>query len=450
MRAGAFRRTVALILSWVFTATTVWSATPPAAVGTPPVRVPSRPPVRLLPTPSALAPAGAGAEAREVASAEASEALPALEPAPEPQAGPPGGTVGTAGIFGPQRYVRTTGPKNVYTTAVTVPAWIVSPFTMHIQNGEPDGTYRVSSAWIEVNGTQVAATPNDFNQNVPSLDRSVVLTPQTTLRVTLASNPTSYLSISLVGTSADHTAPVVSIEAPAPGSAGNDTTPRLLVRYRDAAGPGEPAASGVDTSTLNVTLDGVDRTGLFTRRSDEASAELPPDLALAEGPHVLRATVRDRAGNKGEGIAEFRVDLTRPVVAVVEPPRGAYLPTLRPSIRVTYHDDVAVDLASLRIRVNGADRTAEFDRGPGEATAVLDLPAGGNQVVPRSPTGPATRGWAPRSSTSTSSLPVSPSPSRSRTPATAARTSRSSSSTGTTRPSTWAASGPPSTAAHWT
>src|SRR5206468_11858932 len=83
---------------------------------------------------------------------------PMAEPSPSPA---PGGNVG---IFGPQRYVRTTGPKNVYTTTVDVPAWVTSPFTMHIQNGEPNGTYRVSSAWIEVNGTQVAAAPADFNQ----------------------------------------------------------------------------------------------------------------------------------------------------------------------------------------------------------------------------------------------------------------------------------------------
>ena len=43
------------------------------------------------------------------------------------------------------------------------------------------------------------AGPSDFNQNVAALDRTVTLTAQTTLHVTLASKPGSYLILNLAG-----------------------------------------------------------------------------------------------------------------------------------------------------------------------------------------------------------------------------------------------------------
>jgi hypothetical protein len=118
-----------------------------------------------------------------------------------------GGAATTIDIFGPQQYVRTTGPTNVYTTTVQVPASAGNPFTMHIQNGEADGTHRVSSGSITINNVQAVAGPSDFNQNVFTLDRNVTLTAQTTMVVSLDSKPGSYLRINLSGTNLDRTAP---------------------------------------------------------------------------------------------------------------------------------------------------------------------------------------------------------------------------------------------------
>src|SRR5207244_2579373 len=155
-------------------------------------------------------------------------------------------------------------------------------------------------------------------------------------------------------------------------------------RYRDPVGPGETAASGVEVDSLRVEVDDVDRTALFTHRSDEAAADWPPDQPLAEGVHRLRATVRDRAGNAGSAASQFRVDLTRPALAIVEPPGGAYLPTRTPALRLRYQDDAGLDLTSLQVIVDGVDRTSLFSPGPAEAVASLSdesaLPEGANQV----------------------------------------------------------------------
>jgi hypothetical protein len=228
---------------------------------------------------------------------------------------------GEVAVFGPQKYVRTSGPKNEFMAVVTVPAWVKAPFRMHIQNGGRDGSDRIvdaiSSAWVEVNGVQVAS-PSDFNQNVSAINRAVTLTPNTTLKVTLASNPGSYLTIWFFGAGGDKTAPSLDIVEPAADVVSNDATPALRVRYGDAD-------SGVDASTLRVTIDDVDRTSLFSRRAGDAVAVLPDSLALADGLHVMRVSVRDAAGNTATASAQFRIDTQAPVVRFTSPAANAYL-----------------------------------------------------------------------------------------------------------------------------
>jgi hypothetical protein len=286
-------------------------------------------------------------------------------------------------FFGPQKYVRTTGSKDVYTATIKLPKWLVGPFRLHVQNGEADGTFRVSSATINVNGTDVAV-PNDFSKTVAALDRTVTFLETNTLTVTLASEPSSYLLLTAFATSADSTAPQLTWVQPAAGSTINSARPHILIRYADAAGTGEPAASGVDTSTLKVLIDNVDRTTLFVRRSDEATADIPSTAALAPGLHTFKATLSDFAGNPSEVTGEFRVDLTPPQLSVLEPAAGVYLPSRTPVIRLHYSDDVALDLASLQVLLNGVDRSALFTKSASEAVIAwngVSLPEGPVQLA---------------------------------------------------------------------
>src|SRR5712692_6991220 len=293
------------------------------------------------------------------------------------------GITASTNIFGPTKYLRTEGPPNDYVTTVNVPAWVASPFDLHIQNGAADGCYRVSSAWIYINGTQVAS-PSDFNQNVFVIDRAVTLTATTTLEVKLASKPGSYLTINLLGTNADHTAPQITVTSPMPGSTISTTTPHLAVQYTDLVGAGEPAASGVNTATLKVTLDGVDRTSLFTKRSGDATADLPPSLALTQGAHTLAASVQDYAGNTGQTSAQFTVSLQAPQLQIIQPATGTFINTNVPSIRIQYQGP-NLDLSTFQVLINGVDRSGLFSKGANEADATLTastaLLNGANQIV---------------------------------------------------------------------
>ena len=89
-------------------------------------------------------------------------------------------------------------------------------FYLKLINGEDDGSNRISSAVIRLNGIKVFI-PADFNQKVSTLERAVVLEDaDNTLSVTLNSNPGGVLQIQLYGEA--------SLSLPAdPGSAGDET-----------------------------------------------------------------------------------------------------------------------------------------------------------------------------------------------------------------------------------
>src|SRR5574341_191904 len=102
-------------------------------------------------------------------------------------------------LFGPAQYTRTSGPPHQVMETIPLPPTLTAPFRLHIQNGNADGTNRVSSATIWVNGTEVAG-PADFSQQAAALDRSVTLQANNTLQVRLTSLPGSFLILTLYGT----------------------------------------------------------------------------------------------------------------------------------------------------------------------------------------------------------------------------------------------------------
>lgn len=98
-------------------------------------------------------------------------------------------------LFGPTQYTRTSGPPNQFMETIPLPPTLAAPFRLHIQNGNPDGSHRLSSATITLNGTQVAG-PSDFSQHVAAFDRAVTLQANNTLQVRLTSTPGSFLILS--------------------------------------------------------------------------------------------------------------------------------------------------------------------------------------------------------------------------------------------------------------
>src|ERR1044072_9219352 len=106
---------------------------------------------------------------------------PNTAPAPEPSS--PQATE-TFNVYGPQRFTRLTGQAVNVVQTFSLPADANGPFGIVVENGAPEGSNRVSSATVKLNGTDVFP-PSDFNQNVSSLKKSVTLIPTNTLEVKL-------------------------------------------------------------------------------------------------------------------------------------------------------------------------------------------------------------------------------------------------------------------------
>ena len=200
----------------------------------------------------------------------------------------PGQTV----VFGPKRYTRRAGPPQTFNETFqhcgTAPSQIV------VVNGNADGTNRVNSASIVLNGAQIVG-PNELNPHVAKIVKSVVLTANNQLTIMLASKPGSFLTIALE----DAASPVV-LSAVAPGvSVPNQTT---LLSAVSIINNGTAAAQNVRvtsiglnggalTSPLPVSLGAIPVDGVAVLNADFSGGPFLP-----RSSHALTANGTYTAG----------------------------------------------------------------------------------------------------------------------------------------------------------
>jgi len=145
--------------------------------------------------------------------------------------------------FGPKQYTRNAGPPQTFTEAFqhcgTAACEIV------VTNGNSRGTNRISSASISLNGTQIIR-PTDFNQQVGSIMKPVVLTDQNQLTIRLASNPGGILTIEV-----ECAASPANLTLGAPGV--NLLDPTTLLSAVPIANTGTAPAQNVQLATIMLT-----------------------------------------------------------------------------------------------------------------------------------------------------------------------------------------------------
>jgi hypothetical protein len=322
-RQPLWRRATASTLIYVLILMSGWSIAPPRALAASPSMYPPLTGVRAATGARAAVP-------RWTPPRSGGAAAPAFAAAAAPVQAEPAAVT----FFGPKRYTRTAGPPNQFHEVIPRPAWVQSPFTLRIENGDANGSNRITSAEVTFNG-QVVAGPSDFKQTVGLIERTVTIpagASSVTLDVRLQSGPGRYLTISLGGVSADTDAVDLVVAQPADRTTTSDTTPALELTYADVAPPGG-TASGVDTSTLRMWIDDTERTSWLTLGSTSATGVVPAEAALALGEHTLRAEVRDLAGNLAVKESRFTIGITVPQPTITSPTAGALV--AGPAVPVT-------------------------------------------------------------------------------------------------------------------
>ena len=209
-----------------------------------------------------------------------------------------------------------------------------SPYRVRIANGNPDGTERVSSAQVLVNGTYVVAS-KDVNQQVGSLERDVQLRAgENVVEVTLEAKPKGHLNFWITAT--DVSAPVLAIEAPTAG---------LITREAQVQASGRVQ----DETATRVTVNGTEA----ARTGDAFTATVP---LVTEGENRLVYSAVDAAGLRTDSVRTVIRDTEAPVITISSPAEGVLARDSVVRVRGTVRDRTAV-----KANVNGTAVTLGAD-----------------------------------------------------------------------------------------
>ena len=165
--------------------------------------------------------------------------------------------------------------------------------------------------------------------------------------------------------SVDATAPTLSFANLSPRLVSVSRTIRIEVAHADST-------SGIDRTSFNLSIDGVDASAGCIVGVEDTSCFSPP---LATGDHQVAATVRDLAGNEASASAGLSliVDLDAPVVELRAPLDGSLTNNANVDVQGSVLDDGEV----TSVLVNGSPATLT---GTGFALTV-ELTDGANGVL---------------------------------------------------------------------
>jgi RHS repeat-associated protein len=254
-------------------------------------------------------------------------------------------------IFGPAQFTRTAGPPNQFSAEIALPPTLVAPFRLHVQNGSPDGTHRISSATITLNGAQVAG-PSDFNQQVAAFDRTVALQPNNTLQVRLTSAPGSFLLLTLFGT----------------------IPPPTLTRLLPPALPITQGGTGILTATISAVQPSPTTIGLIS--DHPAAATVPPTATVPSGQLTVPIAVTGLAPSAATITATLNESHISSTVTVA--PSGPTLTSLLPpTLQVGQGAS-----GPLTVTISAAQATDTVVHLASSAPGVVGLPPSGAVTVP--------------------------------------------------------------------
>jgi PKD repeat protein len=274
---------------------------------------------------------------------------------------------GTFTAFGPESFNRGSGSPVTETRNFT----ILNPnteYTLRINNGGlEDGEFeKVSSSVITLNGVQIVG-PDEFNQNVAIVEKTVVLSANNDLGVELRGKPGGGITVQIIGVD-DDLPTIAASQDPPPNAAGWNNTdvtlsftcgdstsgiascPDAVIVTTESAGQvvsGTAVDQAGNTATTSITLN-VDKTAPVISSTIDPSSNAagwnntdvtanfsaidtpsgvasvtPPVAVTTEGANQsVNGTATDVAGNSAVASATVNIDKTPPTVAIASPTDG--------------------------------------------------------------------------------------------------------------------------------
>src|SRR6266700_3779145 len=239
-------------------------------------------------------------------------------------------------VFGPERFIRSGSTPVTETRQFSISATAAAPYRMCILNGNANGTQRISSATISVNGVSVV-TQSELNQHVGGLMKEVTLQRDNTINITLNATPGSFIDLCFNAT--DVTPPVITISQP---------TNNFITREAQVG----VAGSVQDETATTVRVNG--QPASMSGTSFTATVPL-----AAEGNNVIHIVATDAAAHSTDSSRTVIHDTQPPVLTLTSPTDG--LITKQTSVTVS---GTVTDLTAVTVNVNGiplpVDATGAF------------------------------------------------------------------------------------------
>ncbi|MEM2128704.1 MAG: hypothetical protein QXN86_03490 [Candidatus Methanomethylicaceae archaeon] len=131
----------------------------------------------------------------------------------------------------------------------------------------------------------------------------------------------------------------------------------MIVPYNDSVYAGYQDNYGVDLGRISLVIDGEEIIG-FANLTESALLYYPSP-PLSKGMHQAELRVFDLAGNNATEAWTFRVDDIPPIVTETKPVNGSVITERTLTISATLFDNLEVNPDSVRLKVDGVDRTSQ-------------------------------------------------------------------------------------------
>lgn len=176
------------------------------------------------------------------------------------------------------------------------------------------------------------------------------------------------------------TKPTITITAPTAGAFLATGVPAITFQLRD-----ESSGSGINISTLKLTVDGKEYTSsamTATKVTNGYDVTFTPTTSLTDGEHTIKVNVSDNDGNAAVEVSRsFTTDTVPPSLSITAPSTNdLWVAVASYTVTGTTNDSMS-GIESVTITLNGTDQGAVTIGSNGAFSKAVTLKAGANTII---------------------------------------------------------------------